>query len=151
MRSRANFPERALLTIKESGELSKDGGFSVVANCTDTFYGKINRNRAKVLILKLGPNGCCAGLNRAHKAFRDADFDIINSEVLSPSNIAAMAVQEEADVVGVSISTAHCTQQLQSIICELEKRGKGDVLVLPEVLSSTQGECGGSRFWILIL
>ena len=146
-----SFSEKALLTAKGIRGTPEKAGGSGVANYTDTFYRKMDHSRAKVLMLKLGPNGYYAGLTRAHKAFRDADFDIINSEVLSPSNIAAMVLQEGVDVVGVSIFTTHYTQQLRSIISELEKRGKGDVLVLPEVLSSTQGKCGGSRFWILIL
>jgi len=65
----------------------------------------------RVLVAKVGLDGHDRGAHVIARAFRDAGFEVIYSGLhRSPEEIVAAAVQEDVDVVGISIlSGAHDT------------------------------------------
>jgi methylmalonyl-CoA mutase C-terminal domain/subunit len=87
--------------------------------------------RIRVLIAKPGLDGHDRGAKIVARALRDAGMEVIYSGLRqTPEQIAAAALQEDVDAVGVSIlSGAHNT--ILPRVCEL-LRGQGldDILVV---------------------
>lgn len=85
----------------------------------------------RVLIGKPGLDGHDRGAKVVARAFRDAGCEVIYSGLRqSPEAIVQTAVQEDVDVLGLSIlSGAHDTL-VPKILDELEAVGMTDVLVL---------------------
>jgi methylmalonyl-CoA mutase, C-terminal domain len=84
----------------------------------------------KVLIAKPGLDGHDRGAKVLARGLRDEGFEVVYTGLRqTPEMIAATALQEDVDVVGLSIlSGAHLT--LLPRICDLlRERGLGDVLV----------------------
>ena len=84
----------------------------------------------RILMCKPGLDGHWAGLIVVSRALRDAGFEVIYGSNMMPAEIAATAVQEDVDVVGLSILTANYMVTVPLVNEELEKQGKGDVLLL---------------------
>ncbi len=87
--------------------------------------------RTRVIIAKPGLDGHDRGAKVLCLALRDAGFEVIYTGLhRTPAQIARTALDESADVVGLSImSGAHLTLA-PKVIEELEARGLGDVHVL---------------------
>jgi methylmalonyl-CoA mutase C-terminal domain/subunit len=85
----------------------------------------------RVLIAKPGLDGHDRGAKVLVRALRDAGFEVIYTGLFqTPEMIAAAALQEDVQVVGLSIlSGAHMTH-LPRIMEELRARGIDDVLVV---------------------
>jgi methylmalonyl-CoA mutase C-terminal domain/subunit len=84
----------------------------------------------KVLIAKPGLDGHDRGAKVLARGLRDEGFEVVYTGLRqTPEMVAAAALQEDVDVVGLSIlSGAHMT--LLPRICDLlRERGLGDVLV----------------------
>jgi methylmalonyl-CoA mutase, C-terminal domain len=87
--------------------------------------------KIRVLIAKPGLDGHDRGAKVVARALRDAGFEVIYTGLRqTPEMIAEAALQEDVDVVGLSIlSGAHMTL-LPRVVEELRKRGLDDVLVI---------------------
>ena len=87
--------------------------------------------KIRVLIAKPGLDGHDRGAKVIARALRDAGFEVIYTGLRqTPEMIAEAALQEDVDVVGLSIlSGAHMTL-LPRVVEELRKRGLDDVLVI---------------------
>ena len=85
----------------------------------------------RILIAKPGLDGHDRGAKVMARAFRDAGFEVIYTGLFqTPEMIATAALQEDVDVVGLSIlSGAHMTL-FPKIITELRNSGMDDVLVV---------------------
>jgi len=85
----------------------------------------------RVLIAKPGLDGHDRGAKVVAAALRDAGMEVIYTGLhQTPEMIAAAAVQEDVDVVGLSIlSGAHMTL-FPRVRQLLEQGGRGDVLVI---------------------
>ncbi len=86
--------------------------------------------RIKVLIAKPGLDGHDRGAKVLARGLRDEGFEVVYTGLRqTPEMIAAAALQEDVDVVGLSIlSGAHMT--LLPRVCDaLRAEGLGDVLV----------------------
>ena len=84
----------------------------------------------KVLIAKPGLDGHDRGAKVLARGLRDEGFEVVYTGLRqTPEMVASAALQEDVDVVGLSIlSGAHMT--LLPRICELlREQGMGDVLV----------------------
>jgi len=87
--------------------------------------------KIRVLIAKPGLDGHDRGAKVVARALRDAGFEVIYTGIRqTPQMIAEAALQEDVDVVGLSIlSGAHLT--LCPRVAELLRtQGQGDVVVL---------------------
>jgi len=88
-------------------------------------------DRIRVLVAKPGLDGHDRGAKIIARAFRDAGFEVIYTGLRqAPEQVVTAALQEDVDVIGLSVlSGAHMT--LCPRIMELMKKEKlDDVLVL---------------------
>lgn len=92
---------------------------------------EIGRPPTRVLIAKPGLDGHDRGAKVLVRALRDAGFEVVYTGLFqTPEMIAAAALQEDVQVVGLSIlSGAHMTL-FPRIMEELRNRGLDDVLVV---------------------
>ncbi len=84
----------------------------------------------RILVAKAGLDGHDRGAKIIARALRDAGFEVIYTGLhQTPEMIAESAIQEDVDVVGLSIlSGAHLTL-FPAVIKELKERGGGDVAI----------------------
>jgi len=84
----------------------------------------------RVVIAKPGLDGHDRGAKVIARALRDAGFEVIYTGLhQTPAAIAAAAVQEDADVIGISIlSGAHLTL-FPELISELARAEASDIAV----------------------
>ena len=88
-------------------------------------------HRIRVVIAKPGLDGHDRGARVIARALRDAGMEVIYTGLRqTPEQIVAAALQEDADVIGLSIlSGAHMTL-IPRILDGLRENGAEDVLVL---------------------
>lgn len=78
----------------------------------------------KVLIAKPGLNGHDRGAKVVARGLRDAGFEVIYTGIRrTPEEIAETALQEDVDVVGLSILSGAHMELVPLVIEELKKRG----------------------------
>jgi methylmalonyl-CoA mutase, C-terminal domain len=84
----------------------------------------------RVLVAKPGLDGHDRGAKVVASALRDAGMEVIYTGLhQTPEMIASAAVQEDVDVVGLSIlSGAHMTL-FPRVVALLKAEGRGDILV----------------------
>ena len=89
------------------------------------------QERIRVLIAKVGLDGHDRGVKIVARTLRDAGMDVIYTGLhRTPDQVVEAAVQEDADVIGVSIlSGAHMTV-FPRILEQLKARGADDILVV---------------------
>src|SRR5512142_376962 len=85
----------------------------------------------RVLIAKPGLDGHDRGAKVIARALRDAGMEVIYSGLRqSPEQIAAAAIQEDVDVVGLSILSGAHNVLFPEVLRLLKEQGGGDILVL---------------------
>src|SRR3989442_219963 len=86
--------------------------------------------KVRILIAKPGLDGHDRGAKVVARALADAGHEVVYTGLhQTPEMIAAAAVQESVDAVGLSImSGAHMTL-FPAVMEALKKRGAGDVLI----------------------
>lgn len=89
-----------------------------------------DKTKLRILVAKPGLDGHDRGAKVVARALSDAGYEVIYTGLhQTPSMIAATAVQEAVDAVGLSVmSGAHMTL-FPAVISALRERGAGDVLV----------------------
>jgi len=90
----------------------------------------MDKRKVKILMVKAGLEGHWAGLIVVSNALRDAGFEVIYGGNMNPAEIAATALQEDVDVVGISSLTANYMLTVPAVIKGIKERGKGDVLLI---------------------
>jgi len=87
--------------------------------------------KIRVLVAKPGLDGHERGARVVAYGLRDAGFEVIYTGLRqSPDQIATAVIQEDVDVLGMSIlSGAHLTLT-RKVIDRLRERGAADVLIL---------------------
>lgn len=91
----------------------------------------MDREKIRVLVAKPGLDGHDRGAKVVARALRDAGFEVIYTGIRqTPQMIAEAALQEDVDVVGLSIlSGAHMTL-CPKVVDLLRAQGQDDVLVV---------------------
>jgi len=85
----------------------------------------------RVLIAKPGLDGHDRGAKVIARAMRDAGMEVIYSGLRqTPEQIVAAAVQEDVDVIGLSILSGAHNVLFPEILRLLKERGGEDILVL---------------------
>ncbi len=89
-----------------------------------------NQRKLRILVAKPGLDGHDRGAKVVARALADAGYEVVYTGLhRTPEMIAAAAVQEAVDAVGLSImSGAHMTL-FPAVLDALKQRGAGDVLV----------------------
>ncbi|MHB8577380.1 MAG: cobalamin B12-binding domain-containing protein [Dehalococcoidia bacterium] len=87
-------------------------------------------HKIRVLIAKPGLDGHDRGAKVVARALRDAGMEVIYTGIRqTPQMIAEAALQEDVDVVGLSILSGAHMELFPRIVDELHKRGVDDVLL----------------------
>jgi methylmalonyl-CoA mutase cobalamin-binding domain/chain len=89
------------------------------------------QERIRIMVAKVGLDGHDRGVKIVARTLRDAGMDVIYTGLhRTPEEVAEAAMQEDVDVIGVSIlSGAHMTV-FPRILNELKKNGADDILVV---------------------
>jgi methylmalonyl-CoA mutase C-terminal domain/subunit len=84
----------------------------------------------RVLVAKPGLDGHDRGAKVVAAALRDAGMEVIYTGLhQTPEMIAAAALQEDVDVVGLSILSGAHMALFPRVVALLQEQGRGDVLV----------------------
>jgi len=90
----------------------------------------LERNKVKIIIAKPGLDGHDRGAKVVARALRDAGFEVVYTGIRqTPEMIAETALQEGADVVGLSILSGAHLELFPRIVEEMKKRGMEDVIL----------------------
>jgi len=88
-------------------------------------------DRIRVLVAKPGLDGHDRGAKVVARALRDAGMEVIYTGIRqTPEMIVEAAVQEDADVVGLSILSGAHLELFPAVTEGLRKKGLDDVLVI---------------------
>jgi methylmalonyl-CoA mutase C-terminal domain/subunit len=87
--------------------------------------------KLRVIIAKPGLDGHDRGAKVIARALRDAGMEVIYTGLRqTPEQIVSAALQEDADVIGLSILSGAHNHIVPRVMELLEAKGLGDVLVL---------------------
>src|SRR6267143_2111529 len=85
----------------------------------------------RVLIAKVGLDGHDRGVKVVARALRDAGMDVIYTVLhRTPDEVVTAAIQEDADVLGVSLLSGVQMTVFPKIFDKLRKEGAGDMIVV---------------------
>lgn len=88
-------------------------------------------SKTRVIIAKPGLDGHDRGAKVIARALRDAGMEVIYTGLRqTPEQIAAAALQEDADVIGLSILSGAHMHVCPRLMALLQERGMSDVTVL---------------------
>jgi len=91
----------------------------------------MQEGKIRVLIAKPGLDGHDRGANVVARALRDAGMEVIYTGIRqTPEMIVETAIQEDVDVVGMSILSGAYLELFPIVMEGLKNKGKGDTLVL---------------------
>jgi len=91
----------------------------------------MNKGRIRVLLAKPGLDGHDRGAKVVARALRDAGMEVIYTGIRqTPEMIVEAAIQEDVDVIGLSILSGAHLELFPPIIDGLRKKGREDVLVI---------------------
>jgi len=87
--------------------------------------------RIRVIVAKVGLDGHDRGVKIVARTLRDAGMDVIYTGLhRTPEEVVEAAIQEDVDVIGISIlSGAHMTV-FPRVMQKLKERGADDILVV---------------------
>ncbi|HKO18310.1 MAG TPA: methylmalonyl-CoA mutase family protein, partial [Acidobacteriaceae bacterium] len=107
----------------------RDPEFRKAAAMADEF-AKLEGRRPRILIAKIGQDGHDRGAKVIATAFADLGFDVDVGPLFQTSaEAAAMAVDSDVHVLGVSTLAGGHKTLVPAIITELKKLGRDDILV----------------------
>lgn len=93
--------------------------------------GAVDHRRIRVLIAKPGLDGHDRGAKVMTRALRDAGMEVIYTGLFqTPQMIARAAIDEDVDVVGLSILSGAHNSLVPDVINELKSAELNDVLVV---------------------
>ena len=88
-------------------------------------------HKIRVLIAKPGLDGHDRGARVVAYGLRDAGFEVIYTGLRqTPEQIAAAAVQEDVDVVGLSVLSGAHLALTRKVLEQLREQGAGDIPIL---------------------
>ena len=91
----------------------------------------MNKGRIRVLLAKPGLDGHDRGAKVVARALRDAGMEVIYTGIRqTPDMIVEAAIQEDADVVGLSVLSGAHLELFPPIIEGLREKGREDALVI---------------------
>jgi methylmalonyl-CoA mutase C-terminal domain/subunit len=90
----------------------------------------MNAAKIKVLVAKPGLDGHDRGAKVVARALRDAGLEVVYTGIRqTPEMIAESALQEDVDLVGLSILSGAHMELFPRVVEELKKRGRDDVIL----------------------
>src|SRR4051794_20610684 len=86
--------------------------------------------RIRILLTKPTQDCHDRGVRYMARRFRDEGFEVVFTNFLLPSEIVAVAEQEDVDVIGVSSSSGGHLAVFEDLMNELRQQGEPGVLVI---------------------
>ncbi|MBR2301801.1 MAG: cobalamin-dependent protein, partial [Bacteroidaceae bacterium] len=112
-----------------STESRDDENFAKACRLTDEFAKKEGR-RPRVFIAKMGQDGHDRGAKVVATGYADCGFDVDMGMLFqTPAEVARQAVENDVHAVGVSSLAAGHKTLVPQLIEELDKLGRGDIMV----------------------
>jgi methylmalonyl-CoA mutase len=117
-----------------SGVFKREVGMSDVVGRVQKLVRSFETNegrRPRILVAKIGQDGHDRGQKVIASAFADLGFDVdIGPLFATPAEAARQAIENDVHIVGVSsLAAAHLTL-VPELKGELEKQGRGDIMVV---------------------
>ncbi len=108
-----------------------DADLAAVREAAHATAAEIGTGRLRLVLGKPGLDGHSNGIEQIAIRARDAGFEVIYSGIrLTPALIAAAAVAEDADCVGLSILSGGHAELVPDVLRRLRKAGAGDIPVV---------------------
>ena len=112
-----------------SAESKDDESFREACRLTDEFAKKEGR-RPRVMVAKMGQDGHDRGAKVVATGYADCGFDVDMGMLFqTPAEVARQAVENDVHAVGVSSLAAGHKTLIPQLIEELDKLGRGDIMV----------------------
>ncbi|MBR5828998.1 MAG: methylmalonyl-CoA mutase [Bacteroidaceae bacterium] len=112
-----------------SAESRNDEDFEKACRLTEEFARKEGR-RPRVMVAKMGQDGHDRGAKVVATGYADCGFDVDMGMLFqTPAEVARQAVENDVHIVGVSSLAAGHKTLVPQLIAELEKLGRGDIMV----------------------
>lgn len=112
-----------------STESKNDDSFKEACRLTEEF-AKSEGRRPRVMIAKMGQDGHDRGAKVVATGYADCGFDVDMGMLFqTPAEVAKQAVENDVHAVGVSSLAAGHKTLVPQLIEELEKLGRGDIMV----------------------
>ena len=113
-----------------SGEAMDDKDFMKAREMADEF-SELEGRRPRIMIAKMGQDGHDRGAKVIATSFADIGFDVdIGPLFQTPAEAARQAVENDVHILGVSSLAAGHKTLVPQVIEELEKLGRGDIMVV---------------------
>ncbi len=113
-----------------SSEFAEEEIIEEVRRMTDEFEEREGR-RPRIMVAKMGQAGHDRGARVVATAYADMGFDVdIGPLFQTPEETAQDAVDNDVHIVGMSSLAAGHKTLLPQLVEELEKRGRGDIMVV---------------------
>ena len=91
----------------------------------------MTKDKIKVIIAKPGLDGHDRGAKVVARALRDAGLEVVYTGIRqTPEMVAETALQEDVDLVGLSILSGAHMELFPRVVKEMKKRGLDDVVLL---------------------
>jgi 2-hydroxyisobutanoyl-CoA mutase small subunit len=85
----------------------------------------------RVLLAKVGLDGHDRGVKVVARALRDAGMDVIYTGLhRTPDEVVAAAIEEDADILGVSLLSGVHMTVFPKILARLKEEGADDIIVI---------------------
>ena len=112
-----------------AANMSKNEDFERARHLADEFAEQEGR-RPRIMVAKLGQDGHDRGAKIIATAFADLGFDVdIGPLFQTPAEAARQAAENDVHILGISSLAAGHKTLVPQTIAELEKLGRGDILV----------------------
>ena len=112
-----------------SAESKDDESFREACRLTDEFAKREGR-RPRVMVAKMGQDGHDRGAKVVATGYADCGFDVDMGMLFqTPAEVARQAVENDVHAVGVSSLAAGHKTLVPQLIEELDKLGRGDIMV----------------------
>ncbi|MBI5916527.1 MAG: methylmalonyl-CoA mutase [Bacteroidetes bacterium] len=113
-----------------SNEIKMDESFARARRMADEF-AEMDGRRPRILVAKLGQDGHDRGAKIVATGFADLGFDVdIGPLFQTPAEAARQAAENDVHVLGISSLAAGHRTLVPETLAELEKLGRGDILVV---------------------
>ncbi|GGK65899.1 methylmalonyl-CoA mutase [Rufibacter glacialis] len=113
-----------------SSEISDDENFGKAQALADQFAAQEGR-RPRIMVAKMGQDGHDRGSKVIATSFADLGFDVdLGPLFQTPEEVALQAAENDVHVVGVSSLAAGHKTLIPSLIAELKKLGRDDIMVI---------------------
>ncbi|MCA9648116.1 MAG: methylmalonyl-CoA mutase, partial [Myxococcales bacterium] len=121
---------RAISGVYKSEVSQSSDAMGKVSALVDAFEAKEGR-RPRILVAKMGQDGHDRGQKVIATAFADLGFDVdIGPLFQTPAEVARQAIENDVHVVGASSLAAGHLTLVPELRSELEKLGRGDILIV---------------------